>query len=494
MVINMESVIVFGTGGLFKSFHKYICEIYDLKLLLDNDYSKHGCFFNETEIIKPDISLCSRNERIIVASFFFDEIKEQLENLGVCRDRISNIADEKPLLDVAYSDMKYNGNTSRVKNEIEAIAPSLKRDILFIVNSMVMGGSELSFLNTLKMIDYSRNRVILIVINGGGVLTPLIPDNVILIEIFKTPNECAIQQCLFRHVSSEMLYKNYVDKYFDVVVAYTMGSAAKLACEIPAHRKIMWIHSDLSVSHPTKHNFTSIYDEAACYKKFNEIVFVSKSARKGFNLLFENVDVKKIVMGNIFDVDEITNKSVLDDISTPVSYFKEKNGVDFIFVGRLSEEKGVIRLLNAFERALKFNNNIRLMIVGHGNLFSAVQRYILERNMNDHIFLVGQCENPYPYMRAADVLILPSYYEGQPLVIGEAFILGLPVIATSSESCKEMLCDGKFGLLVENSEDGIFNGLCRAMSEDNFISVFKIKSRCGIASLRTDFNDDFFIH
>ncbi|MDL5385547.1 glycosyltransferase [Aeromonas hydrophila] len=490
----MESIIVFGSGGLFKSFHKYIYSIYDVKFLLDNDASKHGLYFNHTLIKKPDISLSTSYERIIVASFFFDEIKAQLTELGVCEKRIVNIADESQLLTIAFSEIKNNTNTRRVKNEIQAIAPSIKRDILFIVNSMVMGGSELSLINTLKTIDYSKNRVILIAINGGGILTSRIPDKVIIIEMYKTPNECAMLQCLFRHVPSEVLCKTYIGRHFDVVVAYTMGSSAKLACEISANRKIAWIHSDLSVSHPTKNNFISITDETNCYNNFTEIVLVSNSVLNGFNQLFDNVNVKKIVMGNIFDVDEVLTKATLMNVGDNVSSFDIRDGVKFIFVGRLSEEKGIIRLLNAFERSLKINSNAQLIIVGQGNLFITLKSIISDKKLDRNVFVIGECDNPYPYMRTADVLILPSYYEGQPLVIGEAFILGLPVIATGSDACREMLHDGDFGLVVENSEDGIFDGICQAILQENFISVFTKKSRCGLASLRTNMEDDFFLH
>ncbi|MGY3923286.1 glycosyltransferase [Aeromonas jandaei] len=489
----MESIIVFGSGGLFKSFQKYIYDVYNVSFFLDNDYSKHGLYINGSIIVKPDASLCLVHEKIIVASFFFDEIKQQLINLGVCTTRISNIADETQLLAMAFSDIKDNANTSRVNSELKSIVSSTKRDILFIVNSMVMGGSELSLLNTLKTIDYSKNRVILVIINGGGTLTTRIPDDVVTIEIYKTPNECAMQQCLFRYLPANVLYNTYINRCFDIVVSYTIGSSAKLACAIPAHKKIAWIHSDFSVSHPTKSNFISIEDEVNCYNEFTEIVFVSNSALNGFNLLFKGVDVKKTVMGNIFDVKDVVSKSALLDVNDHMlRHSKKKYEIKFIFVGRLSKEKGIIRLLNAFESALKVNDNLQLIIVGHGNLFLTVQSIILDRGIDNNVVLIGECDNPYPYMRSADILILPSYYEGQPLVIGEAFILGLPIIATGSKACREMLRDGEFGLVVENNERGIFNGICQAMSQEDFIPTYTKKSQLGLFSLKTKLEDDFF--
>jgi len=225
----------------------------------------------------------------------------------------------------------------------------------------------------------------------------------------------------------------------------------------------------------------------SCYNRFSNIVFVSKASLHGFKKLFKGVCVKKQVFGNIFDVEEIINKSKLFELQLDDT-FNNMLGKRFLYVGRLSAEKGVVRLINAFDRALKISNDISLVIVGSGELSEKILNLISEKKMESNVKLVGECDNPYPYMRWADVMVLPSYYEGQPLVIGEAFSLGLPIIATNSDACKEMLNDGEFGLVVENSEDGIFNGLYQAMSQQDFKCLYTRKSKAGLTSINTCFD------
>lgn len=484
----MESVIIFGTGGLLKSLYNYIIDIYYINFFLDNNESKHGTKIENKLIIKPASTLLTTNERIIIVSYFFDEIKEQLVNLGVGCDRIFNVADDGVLFDCICSKVKESDNTVRVKNEINA-APvhSNKLNILFVVNSMVMGGSELSLLNLFKKINNEKTNIILLVINGGGALTKRVPNEVTIVEIYKSSDECALQQSIFRYLSPDVLNTTYVNRCFDAVISYTMGSSAKLACGVSAGKKIAWIHSDLSVSHPTKACFGSMENEVSCYNKFSNIVFVSKASLHGFKKLFKGVCVKKQVFGNIFDVEEIINKSKLFELQLDDT-FNNMLGKRFLYVGRLSAEKGVVRLINAFDRALKISNDISLVIVGSGELSEKILNLISEKKMESNVKLVGECDNPYPYMRWADVMVLPSYYEGQPLVIGEAFSLGLPIIATNSDACKEMLNDGEFGLVVENSEDGIFNGLYQAMSQQDFKCLYTRKSKAGLTSINTCFD------
>lgn len=488
----MEPVIIFGTGGLLKSLYNYITDIYYIKFFLDNNEGKHGTKIENKLIVKPDSTLLTTNERIIIASYFFDEIKEQLVNLGVGRERIFNIADDVVLFDCICSKVKESDNAVRVKNEISA-APidSNKLNMLFVVNSMVMGGSELSLLNFLKKINNEKTNIILLVINGGGALTKRVPNEVTIVEIYKSSDECALQQSIFRYLSPDVLSATYVNRRFDAVISYTMGSSAKLACGVSAGKKIAWIHSDLSVSHPTKACFGSMDDEISCYNRFSNIVFVSKASLHGFKKLFKGVCVKKQVFGNIFDFEEIINKSKLFELQLDDT-FNNMLGKRFLYVGRLSAEKGVVRLINAFDKALKIYNDIYLVIVGSGELSEKILHIISERKMESNVKLVGECDNPYPYMLFSDVLILPSYYEGQPLVIGEAFILGLPVIATGSDACREMLHDGEYGLVVENSESGILNGIFQTISQEDFISIYTKKSQLGFASLRTKVEDDFF--
>ena len=72
--------------------------------------------------------------------------------------------------------------------------------------------------------------------------------------------------------------------------------------------------------------------------------------------------------------------------------------------------------------------------------------------------MLGPKKNPYPYFKISDAFILSSEFEGYPVVFVESQILGLPIITTNvSDSKKEI--EGKYGLVVENSEKGVYKGM-----------------------------------
>ena len=83
--------------------------------------------------------------------------------------------------------------------------------------------------------------------------------------------------------------------------------------------------------------------------------------------------------------------------------------------------------------------------------------------------MLGFTDNPYPYFKSADFYVLSSRYEGYPTVLFEAITLKKNIIATDVSGVREMLNDGELGLIVENSEEGIYQGMKEALSNtDNF--------------------------
>lgn len=479
----MEKIIVFGTGGLLDALYDSIKCCYEIILFLDNNKEKQGVCFDGIEVVAPDNSILDMKNRILISSYYIEEIREQLLHLGVDEGRIFCIDNDILLLEVIVGAMSNNSSVIRAKQEIAAWKTELcHHKILFIVDALVIGGAEKSLLNFLEMIGHLKNDILLLVINGGGVLTQEIPTNVKVVEIYRVNQDKILQPYIFKYLTSEVLYSTYIDETFDTVIAYAGAFSTKLAAGSNAWEKVAWVHSDLSVAHPTRICFKSVSEEVDCYNKFLHLAFVSHAAKNGFEKIFYGVKAKKHIVNNIFDIEKIKSKSQEFNISADICLYKI-NALRFLYVGRLSEEKGVLRLLMSFNKLLSIHKDIHLTIIGAGPLEFEMRKQISRMHMDDNVLIIGECGNPYPYMKWADVMILPSFYEGQPLVVGEAFSLGLPVIATDSSACREMLNDGKFGLLVSNSEEGIFSGLLQARAQQDFINVYKNKSEDGVYSI-----------
>ncbi|APB35496.1 CDP-glycerol glycerophosphotransferase family protein [Heyndrickxia coagulans] len=132
---------------------------------------------------------------------------------------------------------------------------------------------------------------------------------------------------------------------------------------------------------------------------------------------------------------------------------------NFVNMGRLSPEKAQANLISAFADFHKNHPKSKLYILGQGPLKTELQALILELGVSDSVFLMGQLDNPFPFMKKCDCFVLSSHYEGQPMVLLEALTLGMKIVATDIVANRTVLEDGKYGLLVEDSINGLKSGL-----------------------------------
>jgi glycosyltransferase involved in cell wall biosynthesis len=129
----------------------------------------------------------------------------------------------------------------------------------------------------------------------------------------------------------------------------------------------------------------------------------------------------------------------------------------FLMVGRLSVEKNYAETLRAFAKYLAQGHQALLLIVGDGPLRGALEQLIVELKLEPFVTLVGWLYNPAELMQQADCFLLTSLHEGQPMVINEARIVGLPIILSQFGSYADVaLPNGQY--LVGMSADEILKG------------------------------------
>ena len=247
-------------------------------------------------------------------------------------------------------------------------------------------------------------------------------------------------------------YKWYLRRcHFDVAIAAQEGMYAKFIDEnIHADKKILWIHNDIAICHWTEKTFGSIENEKACYKKYDSIVCVSEAVKESMLNVFGKMS-NLCVRYNPIDTFEIERK-----LREPLPQ-REKEPL-FVCVGRLVNQKGYDRLLCASEKLNSKGYKYSVWIIGEGEdrplLESAIRKMQLK-----NIKLLGEQSNPFVYMKQADWLLLPSRQEGFGMVLHESLYCGTPVLTTLVAGAKELLGDSKYGIIVDNSEDGIYNGM-----------------------------------
>lgn len=172
------------------------------------------------------------------------------------------------------------------------------------------------------------------------------------------------------------------------------------------------------------------------------IFWVSQSSFDGyaFHKLFAR---KSSVLYNVIDTDEIYTK--LSQDSNSYDY-------DLIYVGRLTYQKNPQRLLRLCARLKESKPDLKVAIVGTGELEEELKTLSQELNLEDTVHFLGFQPNPIKMVACSKAMILTSRWEGTPMCALEAMALGTPVVSTPSDGMKDLLTDGVSGYLTESDE------------------------------------------
>jgi glycosyltransferase involved in cell wall biosynthesis len=138
-----------------------------------------------------------------------------------------------------------------------------------------------------------------------------------------------------------------------------------------------------------------------------------------------------------------------------------------LWTGRLDPVKGFEEMLGGFARACA-GRPVKLVLVGEGAYRPTVERLIAELNLEGRVLLLGERQDVPRLLKAADLFLFPSRTEGLPNALLEAMAAGLPIVATDVPGCRDLIQDGRTGLLVraESAED-IARGLTEVLNRDD---------------------------
>ena len=348
---------------------------------------------------------------------------------------------------------------------------SPKKKILIRIGSLRHGGAEKVLVTFLKNLPPDKYEIDLLLNLYSGKYLPEVPDwvNVLYLhkgEMITTNRPKDIPVKAFR-VSYQLLLKKFPKilyrgklkkKKYDIEFAAIHGFLDEmLASPQKSSKKLMWIHNDLTqVKGYTPEKIRRFFH-------YDKVMVISEKIKETFeNLAKTEEEKKKIVrIYNPLDTNEILEKAQKPVVNYP---FDTKIPT-FVSVGTVFPQKGFDRLLKVHKKLMDEGFLHKILIIGDGYDFDNVEKLKTELGVDDSATMLGFTANPYPYFAAADFYVLSSRYEGFPTVLFEALTLKKRIIATDVSGVNEMLEDGKLGLIVENSEEGIYNGMKKAMQK-----------------------------
>lgn len=373
-----------------------------------------------------------------------------------------------------------------------------KKKILIRIGSLRHGGAEKVLATFLKNLPPEKYEIDLLLNLYSGKYLAEIPSwiNILYLnkgEMITTNRPQDIPRKAFRVVYQSLLKKfpkllyNGIlkGKKYDIEFAAIHGFRDEvLNSRLKNSKKIVWIHNDLRKTE--FHNYTDA--EIRKFFGFDKIMVISEHIQKDFENLALSEDEKKRIVRiyNPLDTEEILNKAQ-ETISNDET---EKNLTTsnllqpaltplptFLSVGTVFPQKGFDRLLRVHKRLLDEGFPHRLMIIGDGYDFKNIQQLKSELGVDETATMLGFTDNPYPYFKKADYYVLSSRYEGFPTVLFEAITLKKNIIATDVSGVREMLLDGELGHIVENSEEGIYQGMKQALAHPESFEIYQEKLR-----------------
>lgn len=294
--------------------------------------------------------------------------------------------------------------------------------ILVASHSMEIGGIEKASIEFLKFLNAQNFEVTLLLQEKKGPLLKEVPANV-KVEEYKLSNN---KNILFRKIYNRIkLWKYIITHYYtyDYAICYaTYDISASIFCRYVSKNSILWVHSNYVQAYQSEPKIRNFFDTRKV-EKFSKVVFVSTEAKEDLLKYYPSLSKKSFAINNFLDFHVIKEKA------------KEKIEIQrtnptLLFVGRLEEtSKGLTRLLEVMKDFQEEKKSFELWIVGDGPSKDFYIDYVKNENLKNVKFF-GMQKNPYPYMQKADLFVLPSNYEGFPVVCLEALSFGLKVVTT----------------------------------------------------------------
>ena len=224
-----------------------------------------------------------------------------------------------------------------------------------------------------------------------------------------------------------------------------------------AKQKWAWIHTDYSFVG------VDIKTELPIWAAFDRIISISEAVSKGFLSKFPSLNSKLLLIENILSEKMVREHSCVE---IDANIFCGRD-MKLCTVGRFSYPKAIDRAVLICKKIVDSGMDIIWYVVGYGGDEGLIRKVISENGMERHFILLGKQMNPYPYIKACDIYVQPSRYEGKAVTVREAQILEKPVVITNFPTASSQLVDGVDGIIVPNDVDGAAKGLMAFIKDVN---------------------------
>lgn len=390
-----------------------------------------------------------------------------------------------------------------------------KKKIIILSHAMEIGGAERALLGVLNSIDYEKYEVDLFLNRTEGELLNFIPKSVEILPTNQAKYLAVPIKTLVSHMAIKMLYgrlrakilakkrveelnlkaenqvaltysHKYTYSYMDDInpnVEYDLAISfltPHYICteKVRARKRIAWIHTDYSTID------IDINEELDMWEKYDYIASISDSCTDAFLKKFPSLSDKIVRIDNI-----ITEQMIVQQANERL--FKKEitdDSIKLLSIGRFTYQKNFDNVPEICKCILESGLNVRWYLIGYGGDEALIQAKIKEFDMQEHVIVLGKQDNPYPYIKACDIYVQPSRYEGKAVTVREAQILCKPVVITRFATAKTQLDEGYDGIVVPMDNLGCAQGII------NLIRDIKLQEQLVENMKHTNYSNEYEIN
>lgn len=366
----------------------------------------------------------------------------------------------------------------------------MKKNILFMLSTMEIGGVEKSLLSLLSKLSPKKYDITILLLEKKGGFLELLPKHVKVKEahwflkikpiLMNSPHSILMKYLKEKRVikSFRFIVSYYLSKYtnnrlfylkemmedisfekeqYDLAIAYPGPTEIIdyfILEKVTAKNKIGWMHFD-----STKVNMNQKLYEYI-YKQFDRICVVSEEGKRKLESRFgENRKIK--VFKNIVDEDLINELALeeITDIEIDSKTFK------IVTLGRLSLEKGQDLGIKALKKLIEDRINAHWYFVGDDLNRKDYEELVKNLKLEKYITFLGNKINPYPYLKMADLYVQTSRHEGYCIALNEARILEKVIVTTDFTGAREQILSEKDGIICDGNEEEIFLAIKKVINK-----------------------------
>lgn len=404
----------------------------------------------------------------------------------------------------------------RVINNTPLVNKSNKKERLLIyAGGLLNNGITSSLLNLLENINYDRfevtiflqrqsnkialdnlnrvNKNVNIILRNGGFFATF-TENYRNNYVRNRGIVSAKEEKIFPNKAYQREFRRlFGNSHFDYVMDFSGYSMfwSNLLLATDSKKKFVYLHSDMvedlvKVVGNVRPHIINLNGLMSIYSKFDKLINVSDNIHQINKNKLKRLKIseKFVTVNNLLDLNKIykdvkkeeniiktneTNKQlIIGNSPSGIEIINfNKNNFNIFASGRLSPEKGFDNLIEAFYNVSNQYPEAMLYILGEGKERTTLETLIHNYGLTERVYLLGHQNNPFSLINKADLFVLSSHYEGQGLVLLECMALKKNILSTDLEVTREILDNGKYGMLKNNDPKSLSEGMETFLKEEN---------------------------